>query len=174
MSPQSNYGIFLILIRVLGLPQSIEINKRPDKKFRKALLGPLLFQWGVKTSNSFPRLLPEARASWCLLCGVSGCLARVAWLVYPPLCWCWAQMACVLLLTVCFCSWLFRSVIWIVLVFLCPVVHNLPQLCMHSFHFVLFFCCFFCWFSFSVPYTFFVFCCSSRHPSSCKHCSKES
>ena len=39
LSPQSNYRIFLILIRVLGFPQSIEIDKRPDKKFRNGFIG---------------------------------------------------------------------------------------------------------------------------------------
>ena len=39
-------------------PESIEIEKRPDKKFRQGLLGFLLQQRRVKTRNSFCCLLP--------------------------------------------------------------------------------------------------------------------
>ena len=46
----------LILTRVLGLPQSIEI-KRIEKKFRQGLLGPLLRQGGEKT-NKIPLFAP--------------------------------------------------------------------------------------------------------------------
>ena len=46
----------LIPTRVLGLSQSIEIDQRPDKKFRQGSVGPLLQQEGARTNNSFPCL----------------------------------------------------------------------------------------------------------------------
>ena len=47
-------AINLILTRVLGLPQSIEIDERPDKKFRQGFLGALLQQQGARTKYRFP------------------------------------------------------------------------------------------------------------------------
>lgn len=43
----------VLLTKVAGLPQSMEIDQRLDKKFRQAatLLGPLLQREGVRTSN---------------------------------------------------------------------------------------------------------------------------
>ena len=46
----------LIVIRAPGLSQSIEIDQRPDKKFRQGSVGPLLQQEGARTNNSFPCL----------------------------------------------------------------------------------------------------------------------
>ena len=37
--PKKILGLPLILTRVLGLPQSIEIDKKPVKKFRQAFIG---------------------------------------------------------------------------------------------------------------------------------------
>ncbi|CAI9175113.1 unnamed protein product [Rangifer tarandus platyrhynchus] len=44
--------------RVLGLPQSVEIDQRPDKRFRQGLMGPLPQQREAGT-NSPPCLLAE-------------------------------------------------------------------------------------------------------------------
>ena len=47
--------LLLIPNRVLGLPQSIEVDKRPDKKFRQSFIGaPAAVGGGAKTGNSFP------------------------------------------------------------------------------------------------------------------------
>ena len=48
--------VSLIEIRAPGLSQSIEIDQRPDKKFRQGSVGPLLQQEGARTNNSFPCL----------------------------------------------------------------------------------------------------------------------
>ena len=52
----------MLLTKVPGLPQSIEIDQRLDKKFRQgfALLGPLLQHEGVRTSDRLQCLVfPE-------------------------------------------------------------------------------------------------------------------
>ena len=52
----------VLLTKVPGLPQSIEIDQRLDKKFRQgfALLAPLLQHEGMRTSDRFQcLLLPE-------------------------------------------------------------------------------------------------------------------
>ena len=52
------YSITLIPARVLGLPQSIETDKRQSRNSGKALLGTLLQQEGVRTKNIFLLLTP--------------------------------------------------------------------------------------------------------------------
>lgn len=42
----------MISTKVLGLPQSIGIDQRPDRNTGKALLGPLLQQQGIRTTVS--------------------------------------------------------------------------------------------------------------------------
>ena len=49
----------LISTKVLGFPQAIEIDKRPDKNSGKSLLWPLLQQQGEITNNSFLCSLPK-------------------------------------------------------------------------------------------------------------------
>ena len=39
LTPKKILGLLLIPTRVLGLPQSIEIDKRPVKKFRQGFTG---------------------------------------------------------------------------------------------------------------------------------------
>ena len=50
--------LLLIPMRVLGLPQSVEIGKRLDKKFRQGFIGSLLQQRETRISDSFPCSLP--------------------------------------------------------------------------------------------------------------------
>ena len=57
----------MLSIRLLGLPQSIGIDWRPDKKLA-SLLGALLQQGRVRTSNRFPLIL-EQGASLLLIWG---------------------------------------------------------------------------------------------------------
>ena len=64
----------MILTRVRGLPQSIEIDRRPDKKFRLGFIGaPAAAGLGEKTSK-FPLLAPwgEGGVSWFLIWGSGG------------------------------------------------------------------------------------------------------
>ena len=62
-----------------------------------------------------------------------------------------------------FLTWLFRNGIWLLLVFLYLVVHNLPQLCLYTIVFSFLFVCF-C----LVIYTFSVFCCLRKGVSTGK------
>ena len=57
----------MLSIRLLGLPQSIGIDWRPDKKLA-SLLGALLQQGRARTSNRFPLIL-EQGASLLLIWG---------------------------------------------------------------------------------------------------------
>ena len=76
--------------RVLGLPQSIEIDQRPDKKFRQGFMVPLL-QQGEAITNSSPCSLAEGvelvpymgRAGVCPGFGPEGWLGGL-----PTLRWC--------------------------------------------------------------------------------------
>ena len=49
----------LIPTEVLGFPQSIEIDKRPDKKFRQGFMEAPAAAGGRRTSNRFPGSLPR-------------------------------------------------------------------------------------------------------------------
>ena len=49
----------MILTRALGLPQSKEIDEELERKFRQGFIGGPVVAVGVKTSNSFPCLLPK-------------------------------------------------------------------------------------------------------------------
>ena len=51
----------LISTKVLGFPQAIEIDKRPDKKFSQDfIMAPAAAAAENKTNNSFPCSLPKA------------------------------------------------------------------------------------------------------------------
>ena len=103
----------VLLTKVPGLPQSMEVDQRLDKKFRQdvSLLGPLLQLEGVRTSSRLQRLFtPRGGASlflsWGEGRGVSRGLARGVPSVFgPPLRWCSVQRACTV---PCFCPWPFR------------------------------------------------------------------
>ena len=67
------YGIFVVLLptRALGLPQSTEIDQRPDKKFRQGFTGAPVAPGGVRTNNRFPGVLPEGgRGGACSVHGM--------------------------------------------------------------------------------------------------------
>ena len=53
----------LVLIRVLGLSRSIEIDQRPDKKSRQSFIGILVGCRVVRTNNNFSCLFPKDRVS---------------------------------------------------------------------------------------------------------------
>ena len=58
--------------RVLGLPQSIEIDKRPDKKFRQRFTGAPAAAAGSENKQQFPSLacsFPDGGASLFLIWG---------------------------------------------------------------------------------------------------------
>ena len=57
------------LDRVLGLPQSIELDYRPDRKFRQGFIGASDTAGGTRTNDRFPCWLPELGASWFLIWG---------------------------------------------------------------------------------------------------------
>ena len=61
---------------VVGLPQSIEIDQRPDKKFRQGFMRPLLQQREART-NSCPRLLAEG-VELVPYTGEQGCVQALA------------------------------------------------------------------------------------------------
>ena len=130
------------------------------------LLGPLLPQERVKTSNMFPCSLPErgwagslygVRIGVCPGVRPEGCLRCFA----HPFDGVEVQGVCA---APCFCSWhrvfrsrLFRSGSWVFWSF-CILLSIICPNCT-------------CTQLFLVPYSFFVFCCSRRGVSSCKYCS---
>ena len=61
---------------VLAPPQPIEIDQRPDKKFRQDHLGPLLQQEGRRTGSRFPDLPSEVGVSWFLTRGEGRAVSR--------------------------------------------------------------------------------------------------
>ena len=50
-------GVTVSPSSILAPPRPIEIDQRPDKRFRQGLLGALLQQEGRRTSNRFPHSL---------------------------------------------------------------------------------------------------------------------
>ena len=55
------YHTFLVLpTRIFGLPQSIEIDQRPDKKFSQGFIGASTATEGSKNKEQFPLLAPGA------------------------------------------------------------------------------------------------------------------
>ena len=83
----------MLPISVLGLPQSIEIDQRPDKKFRQGFTGAPAAAGRVRTNNTFPCSLPggyRREASWFLIWGEGRGVSRgrageVALVFCPPL-----------------------------------------------------------------------------------------
>lgn len=49
-------SLLLLQTRVLGFPQLVEIDQRPDKTFRLGFLGPLLQQGGNENKSQVPLL----------------------------------------------------------------------------------------------------------------------
>ena len=65
------FALEVLQTRVLGLPQSIEIDSRPDEKFRQGFMGALLQQRGERTNIRFPGLLARSlRQRACSFYGV--------------------------------------------------------------------------------------------------------
>ena len=107
----------VVLTWVLGLLNQ-ETLRGQARKSGKAFLG--LLQEGVKTSDSFPCLLPpQGGAGWFLVWGESpgrlGQRGSLDGLPTPLLVLCAGGMpsALLLLLTPGFCSWLFGSASWL-------------------------------------------------------------
>ena len=110
----------LMPTRVLGLPQSIEIDKRPDKKFRQGFTGAPAPQAGAQAGSLYgvrvgmcPRVRPEG---W-LRCfahplGGAGCRGHAQYPAFAPSS---SEVA-----------------VGVFLVFLYLFVQNLPQLHMHA------------------------------------------
>ena len=126
--------------RVLGLLNQQKLIGGQASNSGKALLGPLLQQEGAKTSNSFPCSLPEGQRAgslYAVRCGSWGQAGGVAQVFCPPLWWCCVQGACTepcfspdtLLLLPALQKW-HLSFFFSVFLYL---VHNLPQLRMHSY-----------------------------------------
>ena len=57
--------------RVLGLPQSIEIDYRPDKKFRQGFIVAPDAAGAARTDNKFPFLITSQSRARLFLLGVS-------------------------------------------------------------------------------------------------------
>ena len=62
------YSITLIPARVLGLPQSIETDKRPVKKFRQGFTGDSTAAGGSENKKHLPFAHSLMGASWFLMC----------------------------------------------------------------------------------------------------------
>ena len=97
----------MLLTRVLGLPQSIEIDQRPGKKFRRGFIGAPAAAGGRENKPQVP--LPAhslSGASLFLIWGEGRGVSRgraggMAQVFCPPLRWCCVQGACAV---PCFCS----------------------------------------------------------------------
>ena len=149
---------------ILGLPQSIEIDKRPDKKFRQGFIGAPAAA-GQSENDRFPCSPPKAGraassyAARVGLCPGVGPEGWRRWSAHPfgAVCRGHAQDPVFapdpLLLRPALQKWQLGFFGLFV-----PFVQNLPQLHVTQL--------------FLVPYSFFVFCCSRRGLSRCKHCSK--
>ena len=67
----------MIPIRVLGLPQSIETDKRPDKKFSQGFIGaPAAAGWEQKQVTVPPARSPAGVVSWFLTWGEGSSVFR--------------------------------------------------------------------------------------------------
>ena len=104
--------VLLLLIRALGLPQSIEWLKARQEIQARLYWGPCCSsrEWKQVTSS----LACKEPGSWFLILGEGRGVSRgwgggVAQGVCPPLWWCWVQGACTV---PCFCSGLCRSGSW--------------------------------------------------------------
>ena len=124
----------MIPTRVLGLLQSLEIDQKPDKKFRQGLIGT---HTAVEGDSKNTCLLPEAGRRSDSLCGVRVglCLGVGPEGFAHP----FGGVECrgngqslLLLPTSCFCSSFFIRSIWVFSVFLYLIVHKLPQLHIHA------------------------------------------
>ena len=62
------YSITLIPARVLGLPQSIETDKKPVKKFRQGFIGDSTAAGGSENKKHLPFSHSLMGASWFLMC----------------------------------------------------------------------------------------------------------
>ena len=54
-------GITVLPTRVLGLPQSIEIDQKPDKKFRQGFIGAPVAAEGSENRQQVPSLARSPR-----------------------------------------------------------------------------------------------------------------
>ena len=132
------YHTFLVFpTRVFGLPQSIEIDQRPDKRFSQGFIGASTATEGSKNKEQFPLLI--CSPGW----GRAGSLHKVrVWAGpgaglegCPPLWWWWTPGACT---APCYCSWPPSlapgssevAAGFSVSVYL--IVQNLPQLHIHT------------------------------------------
>ena len=68
----------MILTRVLAFPNQQKLTRGQTRNSGKALLGSLLQQRRVGTSNRFPFLLisSERGVIWFLICGEGKCVSR--------------------------------------------------------------------------------------------------
>ena len=116
----------LLPTRVLGLPSSIEIGKRPDKKFRQGFTGAPAAAGSRKTSNRCPCLLPKvgrAGSFHGVRIGAGPGVRLEVWLKWSAHPFGGIEPAFAL----------YSSEVAVgLLVFLYLVVHNLPQLYMHT------------------------------------------
>ena len=60
----------MLLNRVLGLPQSLEIDYRPDKKFRQGFIVAPDASGAARTDNKFPYLIASQSRARLVLIGV--------------------------------------------------------------------------------------------------------
>ena len=160
------YHTFLVLpTRIFGLPQSIEIDQRPDKKFSQGFIGASTATEGSKNKEQFPLLICSPR--W----GRAGSLHKVRVWAGPGAglegahpfdggerqghaqCPAIAPDRPVLLLALQ--NW------WLGFQSLCILLSRICPNCTFTQLFL-------------VPYRFFVFCCWRRHLSRCKPCSRGS
>ena len=55
--------LVVIMTSVLGLPQSIEIDRRPDKKFRQGFIGTPAAAAGIENKHHVPLLARSVRVA---------------------------------------------------------------------------------------------------------------
>ena len=161
----------MLSTRVRGLPQSIEIDYRLDKKFSQGFPGVPAAAEGSKNKQQKPVLahsprrdtpVPYMRWGWgCVQWsgrrgGLGGLPAPQAMLCAGGVCRGHVQYPA-LLPTPCFCSRLLKSGRWVFSLF----VSFRSKICPYWARMQLFL----------VLYSFFVFCCSRRGVSGCKLCS---
>ena len=121
----------MLLRRVLGLCESIEINQSPDQKFRQGFTGAPAAARSRFSSFSFA---DGGGVSWFLIQGEGSDVAR-GWDGGWLRCFAWlfgyVKRACAVV--PCFCFWLLRSGnVGVLLVFLYLVVHTLPPQHLHA------------------------------------------
>ena len=121
--------LVLLLTKALGLFQWIEIDQRPDKKFRQGCIG----AYATAEVSEVGQVLSlyGLRVGVCPEVWLEGQLRHLA---HPQLVLCAGGLHSTLFLlpNLCFSSTLFKSGSWVFWSLLIFGVQNLPQLCLHA------------------------------------------